>query len=275
MQLMFKTKQIKAIISDFDGTIADSKREVSEKVKQAIKKWIAYGNIFSIATGRQYLMIKEVAQDLGLNSPLIVRGGAEIVGAKDGKILAFWYMDKNTVKKIVKMLITSKVSFLIEKNNVVYRNHESHKEYKYLIEKKADEIPFEDFPKLVIYIKDGTENIIETFIKQDLEPQFPELHFAKNYGPHGKTFDITSIKATKHLGILHFIKLLSLNREEVVGVGDGHNDFPLLEACGYKVAMDNAPDDLKAIADLIVPSYKEDGVAVFINNLLSESVFPV
>jgi hydroxymethylpyrimidine pyrophosphatase-like HAD family hydrolase len=56
------------------------------------------------------------------------------------------------------------------------------------------------------------------------------------------------------------MKIMKLKPEEVVGVGDGYNDYPLLTACGVKVAMGDAPDELKEIADFIVPPQSEHGV---------------
>ncbi len=49
-------------------------------------------------------------------------------------------------------------------------------------------------------------------------------------------------------------------RNEIIGVGDSYNDFPLLMACGLKVAMGNAAPELKEIADYIAPTVEEDGV---------------
>ena len=46
----------------------------------------------------------------------------------------------------------------------------------------------------------------------------------------------------------------------MIGVGDGYNDFPLLMACGLKVAMGNAVPELKAIADYIAPTVADDGI---------------
>ena len=63
-------------------------------------------------------------------------------------------------------------------------------------------------------------------------------------------------------------KNLGINTHEIIGVGDGYNDFPLLMACGLKVAMGNAVEDLKAIADYIAPSVEEDGVADVIDKFI-------
>ncbi len=74
--------------------------------------------------------------------------------------------------------------------------------------------------------------------------------------------------ATKQHGIFEVAKILGIDTHEIIGIGDGYNDFPLLMACGLKVAMGNAVDDLKAIADYIAPSVEEDGVVDVINKFV-------
>ena len=66
-------------------------------------------------------------------------------------------------------------------------------------------------------------------------------------------------KLTEHLGI---------TREELCSIGDGHNDIPMLEYSGIAVAMDNANESIKSIADYVTLSNDEDGVAVFIHKHL-------
>ena len=80
--------------------------------------------------------------------------------------------------------------------------------------------------------------------------------------------EICHATATKQHGIFEVAKILGINTHEIIGVGDGYNDFPLLSACGFKVAMGNAVPELKVIADFIAPSVEEDGVAVVIEKLL-------
>ncbi|PIR59406.1 MAG: hypothetical protein COU69_00200 [Candidatus Pacebacteria bacterium CG10_big_fil_rev_8_21_14_0_10_56_10] len=78
-------------------------------------------------------------------------------------------------------------------------------------------------------------------------------------------------KGTKHLAALRLAQLLGLEPDQIVGIGDNHNDYPLLTACGYKVAMGNAPDELKEISDWVAPPYWEDGVAEAIGRLMNQS----
>jgi HAD superfamily hydrolase (TIGR01484 family) len=81
----------------------------------------------------------------------------------------------------------------------------------------------------------------------------------KKPGKYG--LNITHINATKLHGIEMVLKKLGLKHDEVIGVGDSYNDFPLLMSCGLKIAMGNAVSDLKEIADYVAPSVQEDGVS--------------
>jgi hydroxymethylpyrimidine pyrophosphatase-like HAD family hydrolase len=80
--------------------------------------------------------------------------------------------------------------------------------------------------------------------------------------------DVTSSRASKLHGIIEVARILHIQTEEIIGVGDGYNDFPLLMACGLKIAMGNAVPELKAIADFIAPTVEEDGVATVIEKFI-------
>ena len=82
------------------------------------------------------------------------------------------------------------------------------------------------------------------------------------------SYEITHADATKQHGVMEVAQILGIEKEDIIGVGDGYNDFPLLMACGLKIAMGNAVPELKAIADFVAPSVDEDGVAVVIEKFL-------
>ena len=56
----------------------------------------------------------------------------------------------------------------------------------------------------------------------------------------------------------------------MVGMGDSYNDYPLFTACGYKIAMGNAPDELKEIADFIAPTVENNGTVVALEHLIKK-----
>ena len=63
-------------------------------------------------------------------------------------------------------------------------------------------------------------------------------------------------------------QILNIETSEIIGVGDARNDIPLLEVCGLKVAMGNADDKFKLVANYIAPSVDEDGVAHIVEKFI-------
>ena len=106
-----------------------------------------------------------------------------------------------------------------------------------------------------------------------LTPQLSQIpgiavHTAPSWTKGKTDILITHAQATKQHGILEIAKILNIGTHEIIGVGDGNNDFPLLMACGLKIAMGNAVKDLKAIADYVAPKVEEDGLAHIINKFI-------
>ncbi len=262
------SKKYKAIISDFDGTLAGSDFQIPLKVKAAIKRWVDSQSIFSIASGRAFPgILQQTCRLLALTNPIITRGGAEIVDPQSGKTLHIEYMPDSDVRELIKLFLEEGIMFAVEKKDVAYTPDAFlFKGYGPYIFKDIKDLVVADIPKIhVSAIKDIAKQKI---VEEMLSTKSKRLSFIDSSSPAGKGWDITSIKATKHMGVLLLMKMLGLKEEEVIGIGDGYNDYPLLTACGYKIAMENANEALKAIADYIAPSYKEEGVAVVINLLL-------
>ena len=99
----------------------------------------------------------------------------------------------------------------------------------------------------------------------------PAVHVTKSISginPRDETIHVTSCEATKQVAVVKFAQALKIETKEIIGIGDSYNDFPLLMACGLKVAMSNATADIKEIADYIAPSYEKDGVAEVIEKFI-------
>lgn len=267
------TSQYKLIVSDFDGTLAGGEHVVTSKVAGAVKKWIDSGRHFTIATGRQYLMFDDECKKMDLKIPVIARGGAEIVDPTTDEVLSSEYIKKDDVERIIKIIDDSSLFFaFIEYENILYSNFKLAIDFPKIELKAVADFKLRSIPKIHVKLMD--ERYIkkaEALIKK-LMHDLPRVHAI---GTHNKKFgigwDITSVKATKLHGIVKVMDKLGLKRDEIVGVGDSYNDFPLLEAAGLKVAMGNAHKELKEIADVVVPSHDEDGVAYLINQLLKNS----
>jgi P-type E1-E2 ATPase len=73
--------------------------------------------------------------------------------------------------------------------------------------------------------------------------------------------EVNAVGADKGLGLLKFGEILGISRDEIMACGDGTNDSSMILAAGVGVAMGNAVDEVKAIADYITLTNDEDGVA--------------
>jgi hypothetical protein len=80
--------------------------------------------------------------------------------------------------------------------------------------------------------------------------------------------EINHINADKGKAFLYLAEFLNVPLENTVAIGDGSNDYSLLKSAGYAVAMGNAKNDIKKIADVITDDNDNDGVAGFLNKYL-------
>lgn len=261
------TSNFKLLIADFDGTLAGADHIVTSRVEKAVTRWIESGRHFSIATGRQYLMIERECLRLKLTTPVIVRGGAEVVDPVNGRVLHSELMTKEDVKKILAILLENKITFLIEKDDILYANFRFELDFPKVFYKKISEFEVSDTPKIVLKSNEKDAERVQKLM-DGIENGFPKINIIRNHNNFGYGWDITSVKATKLHGIVKVMEYVAVKHSDVVGVGDSYNDFPLLEAAGLKVAMGNAHKEVREIADIVVPPHNEDGVAYLINKLL-------
>jgi hydroxymethylpyrimidine pyrophosphatase-like HAD family hydrolase len=73
--------------------------------------------------------------------------------------------------------------------------------------------------------------------------------------------EITARSASKARALSVVADYHGFALRDFVAIGDGENDLPMLQACGTAVAMGNATEELKQIADLVVATNDRDGVA--------------
>ena len=73
--------------------------------------------------------------------------------------------------------------------------------------------------------------------------------------------EINAAGVNKGKGLLELGEILGISREEIMAFGDGDNDIAMLREVGFGVAMENADEEVKAVADYVTGSNDEDGVA--------------
>lgn len=240
------SKKFKAVMIDVDGSLIPYSPNAlpSAKVTQAIAK---AGKIVHIglATQRPYFMVKNIARHLKLSGPSIIAGGAQIYDFTNSKVLWEKTIEKGDVKKIYQIAKKHGIHFVVFDKDKDFELTPSYKPNK----------PFD------MYSPSLSEEIARKLRKDLLGISTIAINLVPSWEGLGYTVLINHALATKQHGIFEVAKLLKIKTGDIIGIGDGYNDFPLLMACGVKVAMGNAVEDLKAIADYVAPSVYDDGVA--------------
>ncbi len=232
---------------DVDGTIMPIVQNAipSQKVTKAINKASKLLHV-GLATSRPYHVAAHIFDHLQLSGYSIINGGAQILDATSRKIVWEKPIDNKDVIAVYNILqkITPNRFWLNDGTGDIH-------------------FPQKDIPKKVfqIYVEGLKPQEADRYITQLSHVPTINLHKVPSFKKNCSDVLIGHALATKQHGIFEVAKLLGIETHEIIGVGDGYNDFPLLMACGLKVAMGNAVEDLKAIADYIAPTVEEDGVA--------------
>ncbi len=207
-----------------------------------------------LATSRPYNDTSHIFDRLKLSDYSIVNGGAQIFDMKTRKVAWEKPIGVNDVKIICEILQNHiHVPFWLNNGN------------------KNILIPPGPIPKQVfqIYITAKVTNAIaDIYMKKISHIKNIAVHKVPSWDEGYYDILINHALATKQHGIFEIAKLLGIETHDMIGVGDGYNDFPLLMACGLKIAMGNADPELKTIADYIAPSVADDGVADVINKFV-------
>lgn len=243
----------KALICDVDGTLMLNKidglpsKRVAKAIRQA-QKLVHVG----IASARPLIHSHKLFDHLKLTGPSILMGGALIVDANSRKVLHEKYINKENFKKVCAILKRLNLPFLVNELN-----------------RQVLFSPGYKFNRILdIYVPKLKPSVVDNVEKNFSHLTSLAVHKATDWGENMFAVGIRNSKANKKLAVFKIAKLLNIKTEEIIGVGDGHNDLSLLIACGFKIAMGNAINEIKSIADYIAPSVEEDGVAHIIEKFI-------
>lgn len=273
---------IRLIAADLDGTLLDAERGVSENTKAALNRALARGIEVVLATGRTYEGVRGIYEGLGLNGPVIVNNGALVYHPIKNQVIDGHPLSSAEMVRILSWLdeeklyyqfytkdkiFTRRLNFIskewVEKNKSLPENQRIRIEV--LGDGPLPDITEEDpFYKLLV-MDDSPEVIkrVKAFIGT-----FPELRTTVSIE---NGVDIMRGGVSKGSGLQHLCEALGIAPQEVMAFGDQENDLEMLRYAGIGVAMANASDHVKAVAQRVAPLHHEDGLARFLDDYFETS----
>jgi 5-amino-6-(5-phospho-D-ribitylamino)uracil phosphatase len=265
-------------ITDLDGTLLNSDKELSNYTLDTINTLIAKGIYFSIATARTTASALKILAELNINLPVVLMNGVVIYDIREEKYIKIEEISEPTTNEIIHILNQHKISGFMysiseEKLSTYYERMDT-KALQEFIDERVQKYN-KSFEQVDSFLNKARGNKIIYFALVDqyerLAPVLDSLKTLQDidailyrdiYADDQWYLEIHSKKASKY----NAVKFLRENYkfDKIIGFGDNYNDIPLFEACDECYAVSNAVEELKEKATGIIAECNSDGVARFI-----------
>lgn len=256
------------VVCDLDGTLVDSKKEVSEYTKEVVKKLKDKNIHFTIATGRALRGAKKVAEALGLKCDIICNNGSTIYDEKDNLIFQR-VLDIDIVKDIFKIVENTESVFLAvfgDDTFIAKGRIEDTKKFLFfpptnIIEIDMENIENYSYEKIVIMDK-NQKTLFE------LDEKFKVYSDrAKSFLSQGDFLDVVHHESSKGIALKFLAEKLGVPLEKTIAFGDAFNDYEMLKFAGKGVVMPEAFEELKEQFEVNPYSHNDSGVARYLEKL--------
>lgn len=247
---------IKALFFDIDGTLVSfNTHKIPASTIEAIGQAREKGIKVFIATGRPKVIINNLGT-LEFDG-YITMNGAYCFAGKDEVIYQnrIPREDVSTLINIIKRKTLTSTVVTDKKLFIVHPNWMSNEFSSTLEIPVLPEIEPEDIPVDTIY---QISPFITPAQEKKLMPQIPHCESGRW---HPSFTDIVAVGSGKHKGIDAIINHFDIKLEETMAFGDGGNDISMLKHVAIGVAMGNATENVKQIADYVTDTVDNDGIA--------------
>lgn len=255
---------------DMDGTLLNSRGEIPDANRLAIKEAMAQGIHVTLSTERSLHGALGCARSLGLTCPLIIYNGGMLADPVGGEILYSKEMLPADALLAMEEGVKRGVTLCIWSKGKLYGYPLNERTADYVRFAGMEPLPAESLEALanrgvtkVLWY--GTKEETPAFWEEMQKAPFENVRSTPSQPMFLEFFhgEVSKAAALERLG-----ELLQIPREEMIAVGDGANDLELLAYAGLGVAMGNAAPMVKENADAVTKTNEENGVAEVIEKYL-------
>lgn len=265
----------KIIFCDLDGTLLDDNKNIPEINKDLINKAINMGCKFVISSGRSNMSIDYYNKYFGfdkIENYAVAFNGAYIYRTDTNAKIAEHLVPSHCGIKALNLCRKFNVDIMVYRDELLWYDTPSNKIDLYVKRNMIKSIKVDNLDSIVtkpvskvIIIGDrsellnvekevyssGINNIMTTFFSADILYEFNPLNIDKG------------------TGLAELCKILNINIEETIDIGDNYNDLSMIKAAGIGVCCANGENEVKACADYVTKSNNNEGaVAEVINKFV-------
>ena len=246
----------KVIFLDVDGTLFDHVNgEVPASAIAAIKVAKSKGIKVVLNTGRSLALVKELGVHNLVDADAYITCNGAITYNKKEEIINSFPFNTEEIMEAIYALTERNIRLLIVPKSENYLNMELTNEAKGAFDDlkikypKVKKIKKEDIFQLVLFADNDTAKALSPLLKNFT---FKQFH------PHG--YDVFAPGVHKGAAIKTYLKANKIKKTEAIAIGDGHNDYEMMLSVKHSVAMGNANDDIKKVAQYETTAVNEDGI---------------
>lgn len=262
----------KLIVLDMDGTLLDSRHQLRPRTQQAIAAAQAANVIVTVATGRRLRVTTPLAAAAGISAPLIVNNGNGIYDTDRNDFLFRQPLAEDVAERAVRLARVHQLPAIWYSHRAsgpdMFCERPSADPWFLQLEGRSADL------LLVPDLLDAAPMPADKLVFHGTVAEIEQLAaaFAASLPGGWRTYDgvdadgnatleLFDATCSKADGVRRLAAALGIDLAAVMTLGDGSNDMEMLQLAGLGVAMGNAPDSVKAVADYVTATNDEDGAA--------------
>ncbi|WP_249898136.1 Cof-type HAD-IIB family hydrolase [Paenibacillus sp. PK3_47] len=273
-----------AFVTDLDGTLLTSEQRLTDYTVRVLTEAMEQGVIVSFATARGYVSAASVVSEIAWRFPVILYNGALIYDTMNRQVVDGYWLDAVISGEIIETGRRSGITpFHFTMNDRdeerVFHEPPARAGDVCFYNSRLGDKRFRETDKLEVM--DGHRTLVITYIGllEELQPVYNavherfgaeiQIHFIRDLYIEDHYFlEFSHPKGNKSDGLKLWARHLGLETKDILVFGDHLNDLGLFAAAGTRVAVQNAHEELKMLADTVTASNNENGVAVFLEKTL-------
>lgn len=279
----------KLLAIDLDGTLLLPSGQVSARTKDAVHRVLGQGIRVCFATGRNLTESQGVLEAVAHFDAAVFVGGAFIFDTRKRVTLQRTLMDPTLARELCQFFEshgeaalalqdshTAGVDYLASRDLDLHHNTEQWMKATRSVVRRVGDLAAQPHDHTMrVSIVAGTES--GKRVRDELNRAFGARIVSHSFV---STFsDVAVVEAfdptvNKWQGVSYVAGLHDINQQEIVAIGDDVNDLPMVRNAGLGVAMGNACPELIAVAKRVIGSNRDDGLAIFLEEMIGTSAKP-
>ncbi len=264
----------KIIALDLDGTLTNSEKKITPKTKEALFRIQEKGIKVVLASGRPTPGVLPLAEELRLQdygSYILSYNGAKIINCKTKEAVCNETLPGWIIKEVYEEALAQDVGIITYEDDAIIAGNGIDKYIE--IEAGINKLPIKEVSDFVEYVDFDVNKCLLTGYDEHMARV--ERNFGKRFGTllniyRSEPFfvEVMPKGIDKAHSLDKLLKSLGYTKDELICCGDGFNDLSMIKYAGLGVAMANAQDKVKEVADFITKSNDEDGIAYVIEKFI-------